>query len=369
MGACLLVIGIHPTFHYILQLLPDVPADSLASRLTVTVIAVFFLFLVVFVPRTRGYSEFFSFVVVTALLVSVAQLVVDSQNHFIYIAAGLLAIFGSTLPYTRIVTTVASYAIAFIFLIIYNAFQRRISVADFVAIVIYFTGFLISAAMSYIRIQSLLRLQLEQRRNYEAVLVEQRNQIARDVHDSIGSDLANLIVQTSAAESEEARQLNLLARRTFEKIKDVVSFLQEDDTGKESILTFIQEFVDRLNLTARFHAELRVSGSLSLTSGRSTVHLRRIFSEWMSNALRHSKATQFDIVIKSRRDYVAMTIRDNGLGFRWNGYSRFSGLGNISERVKFLHGRAFSRIWRRAGLRGTFFCLIFPLEQKPGVEA
>ncbi|MFO1470934.1 MAG: hypothetical protein U1F27_07870 [Turneriella sp.] len=356
-GACALIIVIHPAFHFVLKLLPEITEDSLLSRIVVAVLAAFSLGLAYVFKPLRSYSEFFSFIVVTGLLISVAQLIVDSKNHYIYIAAGLLAIFGSTLPYTRVSTTVASYSIAFAFQIIYNWWRRPMSVPDFVAIAICLNAFVISGVMSFLRIQSLRRLQISQQRDYERELAQQRIRIARDVHDSVGSDLTNLILHTSGAKSGEVLYAHQLAKRVFEKMKDVVSFLQGDAGNEENIGTFVSEYVERLNFTGKFVTTLQSTGYNSPTDVKMNVHFRRIFTEWMSNTLRHSKPTEIHIQLLSRHDLHYLLICDNGNGFRWNGKSVYSGLGNIADRVHYMRGRAFSRKWKSAKESGTLFFL------------
>jgi signal transduction histidine kinase len=364
-GACILIIVIHPSFHFVLKLLPDIAEDSLLSRTIVAVLATVFLALTLVLKPLRKYSEFFSFIVVTSLLISVAQLIVDSKNHYIYVAAGLLAIFGSTLPYTRVSTTVASYTIAFAFQIVYNRWQRPMDIHDRVAIAICLNAFVISGVMSFLRIQSLRRLQLSQRRDYERELAQQRIRIARDVHDSVGSDLTNLILHTSGAKSGEILYAHQLAKRVFEKMKDVVSFLQGDDGNEENTGTFIAEYVERLNFTGKFQATLQTTGYTPLDDVRLNVHFRRIFCEWMSNTLRHSKPDKIDIILRSRDNMCYLLIRDNGHGFRWNGQSMYSGLGNISDRVQHMRGKTFSRKWESAGTGGTLFFLKAPGSRKP----
>lgn len=359
-GACALIIVIHPAFHFVLKLLPEITEDSLLSRTIVAVLAAISLGLASAFKPLRKYSELFSFIVVTSLLISVAQLIVDSKNHYIYIAAGLLAIFGSTLPYTRISTTVASYSIAFAFQIVYNWWRRPMSVPDFVAIAICLNAFLISGVMSLLRIQSLRRLQISQQRDYERELTQQRIQIARDVHDSVGSDLTNLILHTSGAKSGEILYAHQLAKRVFEKMKDVVSFLQGDAGNEENIGTFICEYVERLNFTGKFITTLEATGYTSPADVKMNVHFRRIFCEWMSNTLRHSKPTKIHIRLKSRDNMHYLLICDNGHGFRWNGMSMYSGLGNISDRAHYMRGKTFSRKWNSANKSGTLFFLKAP---------
>lgn len=118
-----LIAVLMPAFHFVLRALPGVPpgSDSLALRCVSAGLSAAIAIAVVLLPATRRYALTLQFLSVTTCVVVIVMLVVNSGNHYAYIAAGLLAIVGAQQAFYRTVHLAATFAIGFCAHVCYSA--------------------------------------------------------------------------------------------------------------------------------------------------------------------------------------------------------------------------------------------------------
>ncbi|MDN4072887.1 sensor histidine kinase [Fictibacillus terranigra] len=186
----------------------------------------------------------------------------------------------------------------------------------------------------------------EQLQDANSVLVkqEERQRIARDLHDTLGqklsliglkSDLARKLVEK---DPEQARsQLNDVqqtARTALNEVRKMVSQmrgirLEEELINVKQILKAAQiEYVgeQKLNLT---NVSLLTENILSMC-----------LKEAVTNVVKHSGATTCFISIKQSLNEIIISIRDNGAGIRVDeDMTKGHGLLGIKERLEFVNGR------------------------------
>ena len=90
--------------------------------------------------------------------------------------------------------------------------------------------------------------------------------------------------------------------------------------------------------------------------------LFRIIQEFISNALKHSKADCLSIEFKTKKKLVMITLADNGIGFDLSKIrSHGMGLSNVRSRIRPYHGEV--DIISRPG-KGTRYEIVIPIEKK-----
>jgi two-component system, NarL family, sensor kinase len=201
---------------------------------------------------------------------------------------------------------------------------------------------------------------------------EERQRIARDLHDSIGQMMSAAKMNLSAFESE-ATFNNEEQRLSFEKIIRLV-----DDSCKEvrhvshnmmpnallksSLASAIRDFIDKMDKkTLEIH--LYTEGlDARLDSNIETVFYR-VIQECVNNVIKHSGATTLDISLIRENDGISATVEDNGKGFDTTDKEKFEGIGlkNIITRVEYLKGTAE---FDSAPGRGTAISLHVPLSSQ-----
>lgn len=177
-------------------------------------------------------------------------------------------------------------------------------------------------------------------------VVEERNRIARDIHDSLGHNMTALIMQLQMAEHllkediPKAEGLLANAVRTAKEslagIREVVETLRGAGTAlapAEAMRKLVNEF----SVKTGVEIGLDINGEAAMQDSAANIAVYRIIQEAMTNAVRHGKATRISVSIDYSSESIAFSVRDNGLGAEkvTEGY----GLKGIRERVEAFGGK------------------------------
>ena len=199
----------------------------------------------------------------------------------------------------------------------------------------------------------------EHRRQAEQLAVfEDRDRIARDLHDLVIQRLyatgMSLQGATSLISSPEVAQRVSAAvdalDETIREIRTSIFALQaRQDAKLPGLRTRILQVVDEMASVLGFPPGLILEGHLDDVPDDVGEHLLSVLREALSNAARHSGASKVDVRVRAAAD-LSLTVRDNGSGIKDTG--RRSGLGNLEQRAlksrRHLPGRAARRRWHRA---------------------
>lgn len=196
--------------------------------------------------------------------------------------------------------------------------------------------------------QAALALELAvRRRDAENVaLLEDRDRIARDLHDlaiqrlfATGMTLqstARLIEHTGAAE-RVSRAVDDLDE-TIKIIRSTIFGLRARDEGPASSLRArASRTVGDAVTSLGFPPRLSMEGLLDTDVPADVAeHAVAALGELLSNAARHAHATRVEVSLKATADEVRLTVSDNGRGIPEQ--SRRSGLDNLTERARQVGG-------------------------------
>ncbi|MSU49726.1 MAG: sensor histidine kinase [Opitutus sp.] len=210
---------------------------------------------------------------------------------------------------------------------------------------------------------------LRERIESEAAL-EERQRIAREFHDSLEQDLTGLGLRLDAAATrmfdEKGRQIITVSRGLLSRIqaetKNFVSDLR--DSTEHDLATALDAIATRHSGEVEVRAEFAVPPPP--LPGSSIHHLRMIARESVTNALKHTDATQVVIHVDIRADGLAMHIRDNGRGFNVQtetlGKSGHFGCVGIRERARKIGAQV---AWHSTPGQGTVVEVILSLAGGP----
>ena len=181
----------------------------------------------------------------------------------------------------------------------------------------------------------------------ELALVEERNRLARDLHDSAKQLAFAAAAQMNAARSllqqdpqaayahiEEAERLTKELRL---ELSNLIGQLRPALLEDKSLTAAVREYTADFAKRNTFLIQVQVEGERSLpVEIEQTVF--RIIQEALANVARHSHADRVKIALVYSRDKLTCTIDDNGVGFdphkKHNGY----GLRSMEERVNAIGG-------------------------------
>lgn len=195
--------------------------------------------------------------------------------------------------------------------------------------------------------QAALALEIGRSRRRERLLAlfEDRERIARDLHDLVIQRLfaAGLSLESSvrpALRAEDRFRLDTVVDELDATIKDIRRTIfalgSMEETGTD-LHTEIVRLVDRAAGILKFRPHLDVSGPLrTLVDDGLAPEVLAVLGELLSNAARHSKATAVDVAL-SVDSMLTLRVSDNGHGLP--GTVAESGLVNVRARAERLGGR------------------------------
>lgn len=181
--------------------------------------------------------------------------------------------------------------------------------------------------------------ELMEKQDYEVNLatLNERNRIARDIHDSVGHILSNAILQTGA----------LLATCGDEALKEKLRVLKDTlSTGMDSVRSSVHDLYDEsIDIYSEIKrlcdgfdfCEIVLDYDMDSNPEKTVKYtLLSVAKEAFSNIMRHSDATQVRVTVREHPALYQLIIRDNGT--QKNSTGDGIGLKNIAQRVETLGG-------------------------------
>lgn len=179
----------------------------------------------------------------------------------------------------------------------------------------------------------------------EVTALEERQRIAKEIHDTAGHSITTVIMQTEAAklilpdDPEKAKHkivaANLQAKHALEELRDSVHLLS-GSTGNTSLKAalegIVHESTDGTDIKIRSQIE---DVGVSPSKFR---FLCNTLKEGISNGLRHGGATAFWFELKREEGKICFLLSDNGQGVGTDSLALGFGLSSMQERARALGG-------------------------------
>jgi signal transduction histidine kinase len=186
----------------------------------------------------------------------------------------------------------------------------------------------------------------------EAAVTQERNRLAREIHDSLAHYLTIVNVQLEAAEKlrdhARSREQVLRARRlTLECLQDVrqsVAALRASTLDELSLPRALRKLAEEFASTSGLQVELNLDGADDVAIGpQHTLALFRVAQDGLTNVQRHACAQWVVITLCRTADgALSLTVEDDGVGPRdvqRTPNDTSFGLIGLRERVELLGGR------------------------------
>jgi signal transduction histidine kinase len=203
----------------------------------------------------------------------------------------------------------------------------------------------------------------------DAAVLEERNRMARDIHDTLAQGFTGVIVQLDAA--EDAKQRGLLqamdehlaraaglARESLREARRSVQALRPQALEENDLCEALDTQFTKMTVGTHLLSEFVLRGDPKPLLPAWEEELLHIGQEALTNALRHARATHFRAQIEFFPDQVRLDLQDDGCGFdpsrRHDGF----GLLGMRERVQRMGGQL--RIQSAPG-EGTAVSITVPL--------
>lgn len=193
----------------------------------------------------------------------------------------------------------------------------------------------------------------------ELAVVEERNRLAREIHDGLGATLSSLIIQSEylvqLAKDEslkaEITELKASAEEAIEELRRNLRMMREDFDLATGLEDYVKTFKDRTQLEVTFEK----FGHVYKLSPEAQLSLFRVLQECLSNAAKHAAAKKVVVKLNLSHDAVLLSIKDDGKGFDTRQATPgHYGLVNMRERAMKVQGEVIIDSAPGAGTQVTF---------------
>jgi signal transduction histidine kinase len=180
----------------------------------------------------------------------------------------------------------------------------------------------------------------------KVTLLEERNRLARDLHDTVGHTFTSVIMGLDAASflmnsspdkaQEQVVMLSNVMRKSLSEIRSQIHQISPSE-DREELSSQLIKIADDFALHTRtlIHFEHQSPQTIHLSS-QGTITLIRCLQESLTNAIRHGHANEIVITLKEESKKVILTIKDNGRGMSVIKYG--FGLSGMKERLESQQG-------------------------------
>jgi signal transduction histidine kinase len=214
------------------------------------------------------------------------------------------------------------------------------------------------------------------RQRTKLALFEERDRIARDLHDRViqrifagGLQVASLSRtarrQTAAhgLDSSVAEGLDLIAVELDLAIRELRNSIFELTSigDHDNVEQVVRDIAARAARILGFMPRVEVSGELAGVSADLVAHLASVVQEGLSNVARHARASAAQVAVSATADDLQVTIVDDGIGLP-DPLPRSSGVSNLMNRARQLGGTA---TWANAEPHGTALTWRVPRSGQP----
>jgi signal transduction histidine kinase len=211
-----------------------------------------------------------------------------------------------------------------------------------------------------------LELAVSQAHRDQLALIDERDRIARDLHDHVIQRLfaIGLTMQNASAHLSGEAARRMLASvddidATIKQIRATIYQLTAPIVSSQaSIRAQAARLIDDLELALGFRPELELEGPVDFGVSEDVIDdCIAVLREALSNVARHAQATHAEVVIAVSTTSITLEVRDNGRGM--GTVARRSGLANLRARAE---GRDGSLLLRDNGSHGTRLVWSIPVE-------
>lgn len=172
---------------------------------------------------------------------------------------------------------------------------------------------------------------------------QERNRLARELHDGLGGRITGIKmnVEMLSQNSEKKEELQKIVKQldiAIVELRNTAHNLDPSALQKYGLQTAISDFCQSLQCE-KHHIKLYTDGLSDLHDKKWQLSVYRIVQELLTNAVKHSQASEIQLQSTFKDNLLLIEIEDNGKGFDPKSISRNMGLNNIEARVNYLGGK------------------------------
>lgn len=196
---------------------------------------------------------------------------------------------------------------------------------------------------------------------YTSVQESERKRIAELLHDDIGNKLNILSLWINNEDSLNNKRSREVIKQQIpaliEATRTISHSLYPVNLEKFGLILALEALISNVNESLPI--QLIINDDYQKRPISFEVQIYRIIQEFLSNVIKHAKASNMLIHIRDTETLLAVILSDNGVGFDNSILKKGMGLKNIDSRIKSIN--AFSK-WKSEKGNGSRLIIILPIQ-------
>jgi signal transduction histidine kinase len=180
----------------------------------------------------------------------------------------------------------------------------------------------------------------------ELTLTEDRERIARDLHDTVIQRIfaVALSLQAAAGVAADADLRTRLTTavsdldETIRQVRTSIFALDPPPAAQGGLRMQVLDLCSEATRSLDFDPEVRFAGPVDLATGRVGVEALASLREALSNVARHAHASRAEVTITASAEHLQVLVLDDGIGRPQSATGVGRGLSNMAERAEMLGG-------------------------------
>lgn len=223
----------------------------------------------------------------------------------------------------------------------------------------------------------LLLEQMEQEKQFESTVAKTNEEIqeqtlkyiGQELHDNIGQLLSLASMQMGMLGGniadgikEPYRETQQIIKQSLDEVRALSKALNTDVIQNRGFENSVKAEIERLNRMKLMDVQFSIRGEIRpFENPKDGIILFRILQEFISNTVKHSKATNLKIELEYGTDLLHITAVDDGEGFLMEEVTSSSGLLNMKNRAELTESNFDLNSQPQ---KGTELIMIYPMAKR-----
>lgn len=186
---------------------------------------------------------------------------------------------------------------------------------------------------------------------------EERQRIAKDLHDSVGQNI--LFIKNQLQNPNHNKESLVSSIDTaLDEVRNISKDLYPNQLEKYGLASAVEALSQQINESTGIFVSSDMQGIDDALNKNVQINFYRIIQEFVNNTLKHAQATSIRITTEQTANEIILTVQDNGKGFDKESLQKKAhksfGMLNMEERIKMLKGKVNIESEIGKGTKSTF---------------
>lgn len=173
----------------------------------------------------------------------------------------------------------------------------------------------------------------EELKQKEIETIKEKNRIAREIHDGIGTNLVQLKLLMNMADKDEdiKTKLTHLIDEGISEMRELIWVAEKDAVRISELVSYLESRLNQIQNILPIHIKAGIANDVILPATLK-LNIIRLVQEAVTNILKHAGATKISVEFIQNNDNLTIKIADNGKGFDTSLDPTGNGLRNMRKR-------------------------------------